>query len=539
MSDERKTFLVVLIAGAVLRAIVPLLPFMLLMQVALPDDAYYYFDIARNIASGNGITYDGLGPTNGFHPLWLGLLVPVFWLFPKLAAVRIAVALSAAFDVFNIYLVRQVARKITDRPKAGNIAAFVYAVNLPVILLVINAMESAVNITFILMILSAYLSWRKEWNGKRIVLLGIMGGALFLARTDSAIFLVLILLAILIEESGPKRLIAPLAAGAIAALIAGPFLLWNTIRFESPMQVSGRAIPMAVHREYDAKLLAGEEKTGPALKGIKETRDAIFSKMFNCTGLRRGGIWLTGILLIVFLFQRKFSSTATKPFFGEIAALWPLLLFLILLGIIHGGVRWFVMTWYFVPMGALWAIFLGIAVCNLLQWKDTAPKWAGSAASCFISLLAIAGFATNIPPLGDDNAALAFRKSAGKLDGLTRTVPADSRSGAFNTGIIGFYSSHPCANLDGVVNYGAYRAIRDRKLDEYIRENNIRFIIDRKVDFERYEFAAGLDMSRLERKYEWGSGGSRNFDNIKDPKKRKSLEKKARKRIFVLYEVLD
>ena len=42
------------------------------------DDAYYYFGIARNVADGHGSTFDGINSTNGYHPLWLALCVPVF-----------------------------------------------------------------------------------------------------------------------------------------------------------------------------------------------------------------------------------------------------------------------------------------------------------------------------------------------------------------------------------------------------------------------------------------------------------------------------
>ena len=38
------------------------------------DDSYYYLQIARHLAAGDGFTFDGLNPTNGFHPLWLLLL---------------------------------------------------------------------------------------------------------------------------------------------------------------------------------------------------------------------------------------------------------------------------------------------------------------------------------------------------------------------------------------------------------------------------------------------------------------------------------
>ncbi len=41
----------------------------------LDDDAYYYTVIARNIAQSGLSTFDGQTLTNGYHPLWLGLLV--------------------------------------------------------------------------------------------------------------------------------------------------------------------------------------------------------------------------------------------------------------------------------------------------------------------------------------------------------------------------------------------------------------------------------------------------------------------------------
>ena len=42
------------------------------------DDAYYYFQIAHNIASGYGSSFDQITKTNGFHPLWLLTSTPIF-----------------------------------------------------------------------------------------------------------------------------------------------------------------------------------------------------------------------------------------------------------------------------------------------------------------------------------------------------------------------------------------------------------------------------------------------------------------------------
>ena len=45
----------------------------------LPDDGFYYLEIASRLSRGQGFTFDGINATNGFHPLWQFLLVPVAW----------------------------------------------------------------------------------------------------------------------------------------------------------------------------------------------------------------------------------------------------------------------------------------------------------------------------------------------------------------------------------------------------------------------------------------------------------------------------
>ena len=45
------------------------------------DDAYYYLQVAYNIANGAGSSFDGITTTNGYHPLWMTILVGVELLF--------------------------------------------------------------------------------------------------------------------------------------------------------------------------------------------------------------------------------------------------------------------------------------------------------------------------------------------------------------------------------------------------------------------------------------------------------------------------
>ena len=55
----------------------------------LSDDAFYYFKIASHIVAGEGSTFDGIARTNGYHPLWMIVLLGVFSLFAR-CQVRVA-----------------------------------------------------------------------------------------------------------------------------------------------------------------------------------------------------------------------------------------------------------------------------------------------------------------------------------------------------------------------------------------------------------------------------------------------------------------
>src|SRR2546427_260168 len=63
------------------------------------DDAFYYFEVARRLGSGQGSTFDGINPTNGYHPLWQLLLVPLAPLMnaSREGGVRAAATLSLIF----------------------------------------------------------------------------------------------------------------------------------------------------------------------------------------------------------------------------------------------------------------------------------------------------------------------------------------------------------------------------------------------------------------------------------------------------------
>ena len=70
-----------------------------LMNWYSSDDAFYYYKVAQNISEGKGITFDGLSSTNGFHPLWMLVCIPVFALARFSLILPLASAGNGAGDV--------------------------------------------------------------------------------------------------------------------------------------------------------------------------------------------------------------------------------------------------------------------------------------------------------------------------------------------------------------------------------------------------------------------------------------------------------
>ena len=51
------------------------------------DDAFYYYEIAKNLAEGKFSTFDGgITRTNGYHPLWMLIITPFYWICDPVTA---------------------------------------------------------------------------------------------------------------------------------------------------------------------------------------------------------------------------------------------------------------------------------------------------------------------------------------------------------------------------------------------------------------------------------------------------------------------
>ncbi|HVP14200.1 MAG TPA: hypothetical protein VMS88_01575, partial [Terriglobales bacterium] len=203
------------------------------------DDAFYYFTIARNLAAGHGATFDGLAPTNGFHPLWLLLLTPVFAFARAVgagswSAVHMALALCAGFDLLSGILLARLLRRC-GAPHGAIAAAAVWFLSPFTVLLSLRGMESALNVTLFALwaglLPGAFARGTADGGGR--------GGP---HLRDGLALAVVTLVAALRGRAGWGRAAGFLAvAGLTAAVGALPWFLWNLATFGTPWQVSGAA----------------------------------------------------------------------------------------------------------------------------------------------------------------------------------------------------------------------------------------------------------------------------------------------------------
>ncbi len=90
------------------------------------DDAYYYFKVAQNITEGLGSTFDGINPTNGYHPLWMLVCIPVFFFarFDLILPLRILIMVIAVLNAATAILIYRLVKDNLSRATAMLAASF-------------------------------------------------------------------------------------------------------------------------------------------------------------------------------------------------------------------------------------------------------------------------------------------------------------------------------------------------------------------------------------------------------------------------------
>lgn len=155
------------------------------------DDAYYYFKVAQNISEGHGSTFDGINKTNGYHPLWMLICIPIFALarFDLILPLRILLLVMSGLSVATAILLYRFIGKVFI-PAIGAMAALFWVFNDQInATMYKQGLETGIAAFFV--VLLAYkmydfeISWRKnESTRKQIIEIAIIAVLAILSRLD-------------------------------------------------------------------------------------------------------------------------------------------------------------------------------------------------------------------------------------------------------------------------------------------------------------------------------------------------------------------
>ena len=208
----------------------------------LYDDAYYYLQIAFNLAHLGSSSFDGVTPTNGCQPLWLLILTLLAKLTgpDKTEFFWSAVALTQVLALYAIWQAPNLARSAGIRPFYGALLFSLIVIQFNTIY--IKGLETVLTLFFLFYLLGR-LSRPQDLLTKPLQL-GCVFAFAFLVRLDAAATLPAYLLvdAVVNRRRLTSTYLRPLGLVLTPLLITGTiYAALNQTWFGTPVPVSGLA----------------------------------------------------------------------------------------------------------------------------------------------------------------------------------------------------------------------------------------------------------------------------------------------------------
>ncbi|MBN1164296.1 MAG: hypothetical protein JXB45_06940 [Candidatus Krumholzibacteriota bacterium] len=425
----------------------------------IPDDSSYFFEIAENAAGGNGLSCDGIHITNGFQPLWLYILIPIFLIYsgPPEIILRIILILQVSLLFLSSLIIYSTHSDFFSRKIAFfNGIIFIIIVFVPAL----NGMESALLI-FMLTALLAYSWKRRVFTAnipRREIIFGLLLGLLMLTRLDAVFIGVSIsvfCVARSFKDAGNRsqhirRLILIITG---ASLIVLPYLIYNHIAFGSLVPISG------------------------ALKS------SFPHSTLSCYGFLKMGkkYWLFTLYAIIYFISYLLKHARKSPLQSNQDYFHLAMSVLAFSVILHAlftilFLKWAIFNWHFI----YYAFFAALALNSLIAFLSS--KFQTKKYSLLLGLLFLSGtliavnknynrFHASIDrnwQVASYEAAIWARHNTDK-----NAIFAMKDSGHF-----GFFSERKVINLDGIVNNSSYQeTIKNKQLNLYLKENGVKYLV--------------------------------------------------------------
>jgi hypothetical protein len=475
------------------------------------DDGFYYFKIAANIADGKGSTFDGIHLTDGYHPLWAWMLVLVFRLTDDpFLRVRLALTFALLLGMIAAYLLYLILQ-----PRFGttvaSLAAGLYGTSRAIFSDQITGQEFALFALLLCLTVLVYdklmaLPRRHLWH---FAVLGGVIGLTTLSRLDAILILPAAIFVLWLDLRPHLRywLVASSVVTITCGLVIAPYFAWKIPATGRLMTVSGRI-----------KTWWGQQSL-PKLFGVEHLK----------VGLKEAGITdaVESTLPVRTLFEpflRRFPSKQRQALTLLIAyTIWLIALFglrtiflvnhygLRLL-IVYGGLHYIAYGFWLLGnyQGYQTPEFLLMTILTAVGLKAIYERFnpfvrrdiLTQGAPVMVAVLVLYSGALCVRYIRYYTLPTAEHNSHTDLYWMARWMrshlPPNTKVGAWNAGILGYFSDRCVVNLDGLVNSHEYfeRYLKTNRVAQYLLRERINFLAD--YDLKALQSVSGkLNLERI------------------------------------------
>ena len=455
------------------------------------DDAYFYFQIAKNLAEGKFSTFDGgITRTNGYHPLWMLLITPFYWIFDPVTALF-------GIKAFEIMLITGAVVLVVLAARLARLPWILLFAALPGLLshgllshpYLIVGMEAAaalftLGVLFLVLSLFALNPTRWKWP------LAVTLFTLPWVRLEYvAISMAATVALCLIEWSRRKESLAWGGGGvwSLGAFISSLSSLRSLIPF------AGACAGISAYFAYNGVVFGGIVPVSGAFKLMwSQSRWAKseygFLQNFQDMMYRLAvgpseflvSIEVCVYILVVWWFGRRSRRREDDLLLGFLVGVFSLGVghlaqFMYAVFLLHPDDH-FYSQWYYVPAYLLMALIVPVRCYVIVYFirRLIFPKLHSVASVASVGVLVIGMIVTfgkvnfTAPFLFVDrlNKPLLINGHVSGYAGarvMNRILPEGSIIGSWDAGIIGYFSRFPVADLGGLVNTYEYIRSSDRE----------------------------------------------------------------------------
>ena len=452
------------------------------------DDAFYYLQIAYHMAEGRFSTFDGITRTNGYHPLWLFLITPFYWLFDKVEALF-------AIKAFEIVLLAAGVALVAAAARVARLPWIVLFAALPALYAqqgMLLGSEAALvlfmlGLLMLAMCLFAHDPARWRWP------LAALAFALPWARLEWVAVAVAATAALCLLEWSGRFSCTPADASngssTCSAKRADRWALASFLRLRAALPLAGAFAGVLVYFAYNGVVFGGAVPVSGAVKAEVWTpreweKDGGYSLAKSLDAFAQSkpfdGELLTALEVCVYALLAWWLSRGARG--REDALLLAFVAGVFSLAVGHlakfaqcvlfmypqkGLSLW---DWYFVPAYLMEALVvplrccIGVYVIRRLVGPRL-PRVAdvlclAAIAAAMVVLVAKVDFAKpfRFVDSARDDLGIEFQlRSYMGTAVVNRLLPEDTLVGSWDSGVVGYFSRPPLMNLDGLVNTYDYK----------------------------------------------------------------------------------